>query len=86
MKRVKPDVSRMGVALGLYGALAAAAWWMVDNTPISVGFLRVGMRTLTFVVLGLFVFRTLMHRYRQRLEAESATATAGVTSEQDGRE
>ena len=62
-------MSRLGIALGLYGILAALTWWLLDDVPITVGHFRIGMRVLTFLVLGLFVFRTLMHRYRQKLEA-----------------
>ena len=62
-------MSRMKLALGLFAGLGVVVWFTLQDVPLGVGSYRIGLRTATLVILGLFAFRTVMHGYRLKLEA-----------------
>ena len=64
-------MSRMHKALAVLLALGVGAWFTLDDVPLGVGNYRVGLRTATLVILGLFAFRVWLHGYRLKLEAEA---------------
>jgi hypothetical protein len=52
---------KLVLALTAYAALGFLAWQTLGDEPLQVGqYFHVGLRTLVFVILGLFAFRTLM--------------------------
>ncbi len=73
-------MSRMKMALGLFSGLGVVVWFTLEDVPLGVGSYRIGLRTATLVILGLLAFRTVMHGYRLKLEAE------GEKKEAVGRE
>ena len=82
----------MQVALGLFAVLGGVVWFTLDDVPLGLGPVRIGLRTATLVILGLFAFRTWIHGYRLRLEAaaqalsEKPSEMQGEKQEADGRE
>ncbi len=56
------------VALTVYVVLGALAWTTLSSEPIRIGYFKGDMRTVTLVILGVFVFRTLMGFWRQKID------------------
>jgi hypothetical protein len=59
---------KLWVALAAYAVLAVLAWFTLD-AGIPIGGRDVPLRAVTLAILGLFVFRTLLHAQRERIEA-----------------
>jgi hypothetical protein len=55
------------VALAVYAALAALAWFTLDAS-IPVSGRDIPLRAVTLTILALFAFRTLLHAQRERIE------------------
>ena len=64
------------VALAIYAVLAAGAWMVLDDIPLPVSglWLRLKLsltvRQLTLLVLFVFVVRTVLHWYAERVREE----------------
>jgi len=54
-------VSKLGIALTIYVAVAVLAWFTLSDQRI---------RLVTLAILGLFAVRTVTHEFRKRIEAE----------------
>ena len=72
-RETKLDTKKKFVfALIAFAVLAILAWSTLSDDPIRVDLnffaLNVRLRTATLLVLGLFVFRTLLYMLRLRLE------------------
>jgi len=52
---------RFYVAMGIYAVLALLIRITMADVPIPIGNGRLGIRTLTLLVLALFAVRTLLH-------------------------
>jgi hypothetical protein len=50
---------KAATALFLLAALAGLAWWTLDGGPV---------RTITLLLLGLFVFRVVLYMRRSRYD------------------
>jgi hypothetical protein len=61
---------RFYVAMAIYAVLAVVIWATMTDVPISVGNGRLGIRTLTLLVLALFAVRTLLHWRAERIRGE----------------
>ncbi|HET6844800.1 MAG TPA: hypothetical protein VFK06_24415 [Candidatus Angelobacter sp.] len=67
---------KLYVALALYAALAAGAWMVLDDLPLPVSprvaalGLSVTVRQLALIVLFVFVVRTVLHWYAERVREE----------------
>ncbi len=63
---------KLYVALAMYAALAAGAWMVLDDIPLPVSSLRLSItvRQLTLIVLFVFVVRTVLHWYAERVREE----------------
>ena len=68
---------RFYVALAIYAVLGLLIWMTIDDLPIPVSNLpsvlqnvHITLRELTLVILGMFVLRTLLHRWAQKARAE----------------
>ena len=63
---------KLYVALALYAALAAGAWMVLDDLPLPVSSLRLSItvRQLTLIVLFVFMVRTVLHWYAERVREE----------------
>ena len=74
---------RFYVALSLYVALALLVWMMIDNIPIHIpvptgydhrqpvfGDVVLTLRQLTWLVLGMFALRTVLHWNAERIRAQ----------------
>jgi hypothetical protein len=53
-------VSKLGIALTIYVAVAVLAWFTLSDQRI---------RLVTLVILALFAVRTVTHEFRKRIEA-----------------
>jgi hypothetical protein len=71
------------VALAIYAVMALLAWILIDSIPIyipvpvgreghSVAFaaIKLSLRQLTWIVLGLFALRTWLHWHAEKTRAE----------------
>jgi hypothetical protein len=74
------------VALAIYAVLGVAIWLTIDNIPLPVGALfplggkngwfhellatQITLRQLALMILGLFVVRTVLHWYAERIRNE----------------
>jgi len=56
------------LALTGYAVLGLLAWFTLTDQPIQVFDFEFRLRTCTLVILGLFVFRSLLYFYRTRIE------------------
>jgi hypothetical protein len=54
-------------ALGLYGILAALAWFTLGEGKVVVGDRLVQMRLLPLIVLGGFVLKTVLARHAEKI-------------------
>jgi uncharacterized membrane protein len=61
---------RFYVAMGIYAVLAALILATMVDVPIPVGNGRLGIRTLTLLVLALFAVRTLLHWRAEQIRGE----------------
>jgi hypothetical protein len=63
---------KLYVALAMYAALAAGAWMVLDDIPLPVSpiGLSITVRQLTLIVLFVFVVRTVLHWYAERVREE----------------
>ena len=68
---------RFYVALAIYAVLGLLIWMTIDDLPIPVSNLpsvlqnvHITLRQLTLVILGMFVLRTLLHRWAQKVRAD----------------
>jgi hypothetical protein len=63
---------KLYVALAMYAALAAGAWMVLDDIPLPVSRagLSITVRQLTLIVLFVFVVRTVLHWYAERVREE----------------
>jgi hypothetical protein len=59
---------KLALALAAYAVLAFLVWQTLSNEPIRIFEFEVRLRTATLVVLGLFVFKTLLYFWRVKLE------------------
>ena len=59
---------KLALALAAYAVLALLAWQTLSNEAIRIFAFEVRLRTATLVVLGLFVFKTLLYFWRLKLE------------------
>ncbi|MGC9293181.1 MAG: hypothetical protein ACP5EP_10750 [Acidobacteriaceae bacterium] len=53
------QVQKAGTAVLLLAVLAGLAWWTMDGGPV---------RTITLLLLGLFVFRVVLYMRRSRYD------------------
>jgi len=68
---------RFHIALGIYAALAVLIWMTIGDIPLPVSKIHISsqlefavhitLRQLTFVILGLFVVRTVLHHVKNQL-------------------
>jgi hypothetical protein len=58
---------KLALALAAYVVLAFLAWQTLSNEAIRIFGLEVRLRTATLLVLGLFVFKTLLYFWRVKL-------------------
>lgn len=63
---------KLFLALTAYAGLGFLAWQTLTDQPIQVFDFQVRLRTCTLVILGLFVFRSLLYFYRTRIEEADA--------------
>ena len=61
---------RFYVAMAIYAALALLIWATMVDVPIPVGNGHIGIRSLTLLVLALFVVRTLLHWRAEQIRGE----------------
>jgi hypothetical protein len=73
---------RFYIALALYAVLGLLIWTTIDNIPIPVSStlrhqlanagiaLHITLRQVTLMILMLFVLRTALHRYAERIQEE----------------
>jgi hypothetical protein len=59
-------------ALGLFGILAALAWFTLGEGSILVMGKPVELRLVPLLILGLFAFRTYLARHADKIRRESA--------------
>ena len=59
---------KLALALTAYAVLAFLAWQTLSNEAVRIFAFEVRLRTATLVVLGLFVFKTLLYFWRLKLE------------------
>ena len=81
------------VALAIYAVLALLVWITMDSTsfyvPVPVGFshgeviystLKLKLRAVTWMVLGIFALRTWLHWHAENARAERERRQAEVSS------
>jgi len=61
---------RFYVAMGIYVVLAVLIRATMVDVPIPIGNGRLGIRTLTLLVLALFALRTLLHWRAEQVRGE----------------
>ena len=61
---------RFYVALGLYAVLGLLIWTVMADVPLPVGNGHIGIRSLTLIVLGFFVLRTVLHWRAEQIRSE----------------
>jgi hypothetical protein len=64
------------MALGLFGILAALAWFTLGAGSVLVMGKPVELRLVPLLILGLFAFRTYLARQADRIRRESAKGDA----------
>jgi len=69
--------NRFYVALAIYAVLGLLIWFTIDNIPIPVSNLpavlqnvHITLRQLTLVILGMFVVRTVLHWWAEKVRAD----------------
>ena len=65
---------KFALALIAYAALGVLAWTTLGDDPIPVFGGNVRLRTGTLLILGLFVFRSVLFYWRTRIEEERENA------------
>ncbi len=81
------------VALAIYAALGLLVWITMDSTsfylPVPAGYghgeviystVKLKLRELTWIVLGLFALRTWLHWHAERVRAQREQEQAQVSS------
>jgi uncharacterized membrane protein len=61
---------RFYVAMAIYAVLAVLIRVTMIDVPIPIGNGRLGIRTLTLIVLALFAVRTLLHWRAEQIRGE----------------
>jgi hypothetical protein len=61
---------RLYVALAIYAVLAVQNWVKMEDVPLPAGNGRVGIRSLTLIVLALVAVRTVLHFRAERCRVE----------------
>jgi uncharacterized membrane protein len=61
---------RFHVALAIYAVLALLIWVTMEDLPLPVGGGRIGIRSLTLMVLALFAVRTVLHWRAEQIRGE----------------
>ncbi len=61
---------RFYVALAIYAVLGLVIWATMEDIPLPVGNGRLGIRSLTLIVLALFAVRTVLHFRAERIREE----------------
>jgi uncharacterized membrane protein len=61
---------RFYVALAVYAVLGLLIWATMEDVPLPVGNGRLGIRSLTLIVLALFAVRTVLHFRAERIREE----------------
>ncbi|MFL6389605.1 MAG: hypothetical protein ACJ71U_19175 [Terriglobales bacterium] len=61
---------RFYVALAIYAVLGLVIWATMEDVPLPVGNGRLGIRSLTLIVLALFAVRTVLHFRAERIREE----------------
>ncbi|MGD0892361.1 MAG: hypothetical protein ABR923_12590 [Terracidiphilus sp.] len=73
LQRTADELDRkFWMALGLYGILAALAWFTLGEGSILVAGKPVELRLVPLLILGLFAFRTFLARQADKIRRESA--------------
>ncbi|HEV8182231.1 MAG TPA: hypothetical protein VGQ61_07650 [Candidatus Angelobacter sp.] len=58
------------MALAIYAVLAVLVWVTMEDVPLPVGNGRIGIRSLTLMVLALFAVRTVLHWRAEQIRGE----------------
>ncbi|HEY2170657.1 MAG TPA: hypothetical protein VGJ30_13590 [Candidatus Angelobacter sp.] len=61
---------RFYVALAIYVVLAVLVWVTMEDVPLPVGNGRIGIRSLTLIVLAVFAVRTVLHWRAEQIHNE----------------
>jgi hypothetical protein len=61
---------RFYVAMTIYAVLALLIWAVMVDVPLPFGSGRLGIRSLTLLVLALFAVRTLLHWRAEQIRDE----------------
>jgi len=61
---------RFYVALAIYAALALLIWVTMEDVPLPVGGGKIGIRSVTLMVLALFAVRTVLHWRAEQIRGE----------------
>ncbi|HEY2232068.1 MAG TPA: hypothetical protein VGK01_01205 [Candidatus Angelobacter sp.] len=61
---------RFYVALAIYAVLGLVIWATMEDVTLPVGNGRLGIRSLTLIVLALFAVRTVLHFRAERIREE----------------
>jgi len=61
---------RFYVALAIYAVLALLIWVTMEDVPLPVGSGRIGIRSLTLIVLAVFALRTILHFRADQIRGE----------------
>jgi uncharacterized membrane protein len=61
---------RFYVALAIYAVLGLLIWITMVDVPLPVGNGHIGIRSVTLLVLALFVVRTLLHWRAEQIRGE----------------
>jgi hypothetical protein len=79
------------VALAIYAVLGLLIWMTIDNIPLPVGafiplrlrgvlseigMIQVTVRQFALAILGIFVLRTVLHRYAVQIREERESKQA----------
>jgi hypothetical protein len=58
------------LALAIYAVLGLLIWTVMVDVPLTVGNGRIGIRSLTLIVLALFAVRTVLHWRAEQIRSE----------------
>ncbi len=61
---------RFYVALAIYAVLGLLIWITMEDVPLPVGSGRIGIRSLTLIVLAVFALRTILHFRADQIRGE----------------
>ena len=61
---------RFFVALAIYAVLGLLIWVTMEDVPLPVGSGRIGIRSLTLIVLAVFALRTILHFRADQIRGE----------------